>query len=392
VICFYCISTQLGGAERSLLEFLLAWVKSGDAELKPWVIVPSETGPLVDALKEAGIEVTVLPMPAGLFQLSRLTPVRSVFLAMSGVWGFPGYFVSLIDLLRERKPALLHTTGIKCHWIGALAARGLGIPVLWHLRDILAPGATRSLLRWTSGIGEVHLICNSRATLEAMDLPGKVIYNGLSGERYRSDRDESLRKEFAVPAGAPIVGILGVLARWKGQVEFMRMAAELVRSGSNAHFMIVGSRIYDTAGDRDYEEELRRMVRELGLEGRVHFAGFRKDAVRVLNGLDVLVHASIRPEPFGRVVLEAMACEVPVVATRGGGIDEFVEEGKTGKLVSPGDVTEMAQAVRTLLSEPELRSRIVSNAKASFSASFTMERHLAAIRKTYSEVLFQREV
>ena len=394
MICFYCISTQLGGAERSLLEFLQGLIQKSDFRYRPWVIVPKAQGPLVDALRASGIQVSVLPMPAGMLKLSRETPLKSLFLSVMTIWLLPFYFVRLLKLLKTHHPKLIHTTGIKCHWIGALAGKLLGIPVLWHLRDIFTPGPTRLLLQWTARFTSLHMISNSQATqgsFQKSPLLGKVIYNGLQLERYQSQKDQSIRAEYKIPLDAPLIGIVGALARWKGQREFILAASDVLKLHPEAHFLIVGGGIYDTLGDQGYEQELIRLVSELNMNERVHFTGFRKDSVVVYNNLDILVHASTRPEPFGRVVLEAMACSTATVATRGGGINEFVIDQVTGLLVAPENVSQMTAAISRLISDLPLQEKIVAAALEKLRNQFTMDRHVKEIQQTYLEILSPHE-
>ena len=125
---------------------------------------------------------------------------------------------------------------------------------------------------------------------------------------------------------------MGVLARWKGQLDFVRAAARLIAEGSQDHFVIVGDEIYDTSGESGFGAELRAQVKDLRLESKIHFTGFMADIPEVMNGLDILVHASTLPEPFGRVVIEGYACETPVIASRAGGILEIAEDGRSALL------------------------------------------------------------
>lgn len=397
LICFYSVSAQLGGAERSLLEFLVELQGRDDHDYRTWVLLPVQQGPLIERLHEAGIEVTSLEMPRALLKVSRNDVLSSVLNLLRGAAQSVRYFILLSFLLRDRKPLLIHTTGLKCHLFGALVGRAVGIPVLWHVRDIFKRGPVRTLLRVCARVSGIHWVANSQATLSALGLRPQrdyphVIYNGLPSLLYYPRPAGGLRARFQIPEKSPVIGLLGVLARWKGQIEFIRMAAAMVSRGSPGHFFIGGARIYDTTGDRNYEARLHALVEKLGLRGRVHFSGFQTHSRDFLNELDVLVHASIAPEPFGRVVLEAMACGIPVVATTGGGIDEFVRDGHSGLLVQPGNVDEMASAVQRLLDDPQFSETLVSHARATFLQDFTIERHRENILKVYASLLDRSEL
>jgi glycosyltransferase involved in cell wall biosynthesis len=212
-----------------------------------------------------------------------------------------------------------------------------------------------------------------------------VVHNGLNAASYPASPNRRYNERFQIPRGAPLVGIIGVLARWKGQPEFIQMARAMIESGSAAHFVVIGDEIYDTGSDRGYGTSLRELAR--GLEGRLHFAGYETDPAVAIGGLDVLVHASIRPEPFGRVVIEGMACEVPVVCAAAGGVLEVVKDRTTGLLFPPGDVNAMGRAVGELISDPGLRRRLARAGREEFLDRFTRERHVEQIVALYRSIL-----
>ena len=140
----------------------------------------------------------------------------------------------------------------------------------------------------------------------------------------------ALRAQLGLPTGR-LIGIFGRLTRWKGQ----HIALEALRSLPGVHLVIVGEALF-TEDDRAYREELQRTAEEPGLQGRVHFLGFRSDVTALLQAMDVVVHCSVAAEPFGRVIVESMLAGTPVVATRGGGVDEIITDGQDGFLVPPG--------------------------------------------------------
>jgi glycosyltransferase involved in cell wall biosynthesis len=194
-------------------------------------------------------------------------------------------------------------------------------------------------------------------------------------------------EKMAVSVNTPMIGILGVLTRWKGQLEFLKMAKELIRRGSDAMFVVIGGEIYDTGADRGYGLELKIEAERLGIVNRIYFTGFEADPARMINGLDVLVHASIKPEPFGRVILEAMACGVPVAASAAGGVLEFVKNDATGRLFSPGNTVEMADAVEVLTKNAVIRDALIKRARDQFLLKFTTAHHARAVARYYDGII-----
>ncbi len=145
------------------------------------------------------------------------------------------------------------------------------------------------------------------------------------------------------------IGLVGRISPWKGQHIFIRAAALVHQRFREARFFIIGAALF---GEDQYEQEIRRLPGELGIEGIVEFSGFRSDVKQAIAELDLVVHASTQGEPFGQVIIEGMAAGKPVVATDGGGVPEIVEDGHTGILVPMGNVQAMADAICQILAHP----------------------------------------
>lgn len=411
-ILFYSVATHLGGAERSLLDLVTRLEEASGGRYSPWPLLPRGEGALVEGLREAGVSFGVERMPEGLLSLGRAeagrAPARHLARGIAMAPGVILYLKNVNKIIRRERAALVHTTGIKCHALGALAARRSGAQVLWHLRDILEPGPVYWGLRALERVGRVHLAANSAATAAAF-LPGSagsgrvgVVHNGLDprewGPRAAASAEsadsadfgdaghERLRQALGVRPGELLVGIVGVLARWKGQREFLRMARRIVDQGFPARFAIIGGEIYDTAGERGFGLELREEARRLGLSERVAFTGHVRDPAGHLGALDIVVHASTRPEPFGRVLIEAMALGRPLVAARAGGVLEIVEEERTALLHEPGDVDGMARAVARLLADPRLREELARGASREFRSRFTVDRYVKGVVALYDRI------
>jgi len=394
-ICHLSVASHLGGGERSLLDLARTMRDDPRGQFSPWVVLPGGVGgPLARELLRARVDTDVIEVPGSVLGISRAAPLAGVARALRSGPAFATYFARLLRALAARDPVLIHTNGLKSHFIGAAAGAALGLPVVWHLRDIYGPGPVRWALHATAaargarGKRPVRLVANSRASaapFAGLEVPPVVVHNGLDPSLYSPARNDSFRECLRLPPGAPVVGILGVLARWKGQLEFLQMAARLVREGADAGFVVAGGEIYDTGSDRGFGEELEREAGRLGIRDRVIFTGFVERPQVALAGMDVLVHASIRPEPFGRTVVEGMACEVPVVASGAGGILEVVDDGVNGLLYPPGDVGAMAAAVRTLLRDPALRERLARAARLRFEARFTLEAHYRGMLSVFGE-------
>jgi glycosyltransferase involved in cell wall biosynthesis len=190
-----------------------------------------------------------------------------------------------------------------------------------------------------------------------------------------------------LPDNAPIVGMVAHLTKWKGHEDFIRIALRLSEQVPGVRFLVSGGPIYETEGHEGYAEALKRRAVDLGLAGRVLFLGARDDIPEILAATDVLLHCPTSPEPFGRVVAEAMAAGRPVVASNAGGTPEIVEHDVTGLLVTPGDVGGFAAAVQRLLADPALRHSLGAAGRRRAEQLFAVAPHAERVLRAYKEIL-----
>jgi glycosyltransferase involved in cell wall biosynthesis len=336
---------RLSGGELALLRLL------PELDVDAHVIL-AETGPLVDKFRLAGVSVEVLPIGGATGSLGR-ERVSPGGVPISAVVETGTYIARLAARLRRLRPDVVHTNSLKAALYGGVAGRLASVPVVWHVRDRITPDYMPSsacrLVRAAARLLPTAVIGNSCTTLSAL---------GRAGERGTAVASPLGFAPFeagpAPHAGDLRVGILGRLDPWKGQHIFLdAFAAAFPEGGAEA--VIVGAKLF---GDDGYQYELERHVKALGLEGRVEFRGFRDRVDDELGGLDVLVHASTIPEPFGQVVVEGMAAGLAVVAADAGGPAEVVTHGVDGLLYPPGDSHALAQALRDLAADPERRRRL----------------------------------
>jgi glycosyltransferase involved in cell wall biosynthesis len=180
--------------------------------------------------------------------------------------------------------------------------------------------------------------------------------------------------------------MLGRIAPWKGQDLFLRAFAAAFGAGEE-RAVIVGSALF---GEEQHGRELERLAATLGIAERVEFRGFREDVWPELASLDVLVHASLVPEPFGTVVLEGMAAGLAVIAPAEGGPADVVSDGETGVLIPPRDEAALSAAMRALAGDPATRARLGAAARASLGA-YRPETIAARLEQVYASVLSRAE-
>jgi len=386
-VAFYTIATHLGGAERSLLDIVTRLDRQSNGRYTPWVILPQSGGPMVEVLEKNKIEFEVLPFPDQFLKVSRQNFLNDTLKALPQLPHITQYVNQLTKLLKTSSPHLVHTSGIKCHLLAGQTLPWHKTPVLCHLRDILPQGLTLKLLRAMARQKNFHLVANSKSTAHTLaPHPAHVVYNGIDVHRFIPKKGSTFRDHLKLDESTPLVGIVAVLAQWKGQMQFIEMTKQLVNEGSTAHFIIVGDPIYDTSSDENYKDQLTAQIKSLGLQQRVHLVGYIDPPEVAMQGLDIVVHASTKPEAFGRVIIEAMACERPVVAANQGGPTEIIDPGVTGLLYPMGDVDAMAKSVKHLLDNPERREKIGQVARAAVSQRFSVEAMVDGIIKVYDQI------
>ena len=368
---------RLSGGEIALLRLLP--VLAGEIDVH---VILGEEGPLVERLRAHGISVEVLPLAPALRDLRKDTLRPRRFDPMAAARVAP-YIVRLARRIRALRGDLVHTNSLKAALYGGAAGRLARVPVVWHLRDRIAddylPHSAVMLVRAAARVLPTAVVANSQATLDTLSTvwPSRVVYNPIVPDAV--DR----RADAADKSGAfTTVGIVGRLAPWKGQHIFLEAFAEAFR-GTPVRGRVIGSAMF---GEDAYEERLREQADRLGIAGQIEFLGFRDNVQVELGELDVLVHSSVIPEPFGQAVLEGMAAGIPVVAADAGGPAELITSGRDGILTKPGDAHELAEALRRLESDAALRDALGSEAR-SRSMEFTPERTAERVLSVYREVL-----
>jgi glycosyltransferase involved in cell wall biosynthesis len=348
-------SGVLGGAELSLLEI----VKALRARIE---VVLFDDGPFRAALDAAGVNVRVLDSGAlrGVRKQGGTPPLGR---ALKGVAALVRATVA-----RARHADVIYANTQRAMVIGALAGRLARRPVVWHLRDIVSAehfGRKQlQIIKWCAKLGLAHVIANSAASARAFaeltrfdEKHIDVVFNGIAAAPFDALRNvpvATLRARLKLPKDAFLVGSFSRLARWKGQ----HVLLEAMVLNPHMHAVLVGAPLF---GEDAYEAELRAFVASHDLGDRVHFLGFQHNIAACMCAVDAVAHTSITPEPFGRVIVEGMLAQRPVVAARAGGVLEIVEDGVNGVLCEPGDARALADVLAELRSDTTLRERLVKN-------------------------------
>ena len=377
-----------GGAERSLLD-IIASIRAARPDWEMRLVAGSD-GPLVRRARAMNIDTGVLPMPPSIARLgdSAMRPSSgasyarlSIAASMVGAAVATRRYTAMLAREIDRfAPTLIHTNGFKMHLLGAWAARHK-TPVIWHIHDYVGARPVMSRLmrmqasRCSAAIAnsdsvrrEFRLICGDR-------IETTTVYNAVDLDQFApsgaaTDLD-ALSSMPAAPPGTVRVGLIATMARWKGHEVFLRAIAGLDdRARSHVRAYVIGGAIYSTGGSQLSIDELRATAQRLGISDRVGFTGFVDDVPAAIRALDIVVHASTEPEPFGLAIIEAMSCGKPVIASAAGGAAEIAEISGGILMHPPGDSAALSRCIEQLVCNPVERASLGAEGRASVEKLF----------------------
>jgi len=297
---------------------------------------------------------------------------------------------SLRQAMHAFRPALVHLNDIlPLNRPGALAARTLGLPIVCHCRAFATAEAVDN--RWLlPGVHGMIFISEAVAQAHLAAMPPlrhhAVIPNAVDLGDYAGPVDRAaVRAALGVPPGAPLVVMAGRISPWKGQHIFVQSLAHLRVSHPPAHGVIVG--LAEEADGPGYAGRVQDMARSLGLAETLHMVGFRRDIPQVLGASDLVVHCSVKPEPFGRVIIEGMSAGRPVIASNLGGAAEIISHGVDGLLTPAGDPAALAVAMQRLLDDPAERQRLGQAGRRTVAQRYQVDAHVRSVLAFYERVL-----
>lgn len=383
------VEASVGGVVGGSLTGIVHLIRRLDrTRWAPELVLYEEKPVLATELAAVGVPVHVLPplpqpsSPRGRGRASRallqLTELAGVVLPRVR---------AVRRLLESRRPALVYlANGITANLDAALAAGRAGIPIVCHEKGFRRVGPIE---RWASRrvAVSVSMTDGIRAHYAAHGLrAGRLVtvFDGIDCASFTSGGGAAVRAELGIPADAPVVGIVGHIQDWKGQHLVVEATAIARRSHPALRCLVVGG--VHRQGT-EYGAALVRRAGEPDLAGHVVFTGERSDVAACLDAMDVAVHASTTPEPFGRVLIEAMALGRPVIAPREGGPVVIVADGETGLLVEPRSPEAIAAAIRALLDDPARRDAMGRAGRARVDAVFDIRHHVRHMEALFEEAL-----
>ena len=380
-ILFLDQSGELGGAELCLAD-LAEFCRDRSA------VLLFQDGPFAGLLRAKNVPVIIATLPQVAVRVNKSAGVSAYLCAV------PAIGLLIYRAMKSAKDfELLYANTAKALVVAAMLAFLLRKKFCFHLHDIVNSdhfSAINRRLIVTLANRAQAVVANSQATAEAYKSAGgknrriRVVHNGFKPFDFRSGSStRPTGTRCGTEAGnSPVVGLFGRITPWKGQHVFIKALVEL----PDVRGLIVGDALF-TREDRSYAQELRDLVAHLRIADRIHFTGFCPDILPLLLSVDVVAHCSTSPEPFGRVIVEAMLAGRPVIATRAGGAMEIVSDNQTGLLVEPGDSHALAAAIQRLLENREFAAEMGRAAKRDAEQRFRLDRILQEWNECIEEVI-----
>jgi glycosyltransferase involved in cell wall biosynthesis len=378
-ILFLDHTGKIAGAELVLLDIARHYRQHSHVLL-------FEDGPFSPLLQSQNISVSVASQ----------TPI--LFRRDSNFLDALKTLTSLAQPLRQtlqlsQNHTLLYANTLKAFVIGAAACLLSRRPLIFHLHDILSAEhfspINQKVIIWLSNHIAKKVITVSQAAKTAFIEAGgrsdliEVVYNGFDPTCYQvlPETALALRQQLNLPDHAFVIGSFSRLSPWKGQHILLQALAQCP---DHVIALLVGDSLF---GEESYAEQLKAQVKNLNLQNRVHFLGFRSDVPNLMAACHLLVHTATAPEPAGRVLVEALLAGKPLIATQGGGTDELVERDVTGYLIPPGDPQALARSIQYCIDNPQATQHIAQSARAIATERFSLEAMYSQIDRILTEVL-----
>ena len=298
--------------------------------------------------------------------------------------------INIIKFIKKHKIDLIHVNNYPSVTDWLIIAKFLRIKIVSHLRGFYYTSNFNKMLvkyydrvistsKWVADQIKEQNIASKNVVL---------IYNGIDVDTFQINKRscENILKEWNIPENTPVIGVIGNIRKWKGQHVAIEATKLLVDKYNNIRCILVGS-ISNSNEDTEYYEYLKELVTKYNIKENIMFAGFRNDIFDVISNFNILVHTSVLPEPFGRVILEGMILRKPVIATNQGGPLEIIENGISGILIPPEDPKSLADNISFLFENKNISNIMGENARRRIEEKFNIIKTVKKIEELYSSLL-----
>ena len=358
--------SELGGGEYCLLNLMLNLDKK---KFKP-VLLLQEPGPLSEAAQKNNIETCFIKM-AGWRKLMHMP------------FNYIKTLGKIKKLVKEKKIDLIHSNTFRINPYAVLSAQSNNIPCISHIRWFTKKDHIKKFMVDKATV-VITMSDYMASFFKGSKAKVKTIYDGIDVLKFQANDQirNNVRKEFGIKEGEKLVGMVAQLTPRKGHKDFIQASLSVSKEHPNAKFIIAGGAILDKQlGIKD----LKNFAKKIGAKNII-FTGHRDDTEDIFRALDIFVLPS-HIEPFGLVVLEAMACGVPVIATRSGGLQEIINEGNDGLLIPVNSPGAIAEKISYLLKNDTIAKKLSENARKTVEKRFSVIHYVKQIENLYNDYL-----
>lgn len=371
-ILFVNLEGRIGGAETSLLLM----VKHLHSQFLISVACPAGS-PLSRALASIQIDSHKLP-----------TPPNHAYSSLFSLVYWLKTSCDLVRIVLKANPDMIHANSFYAGAFSVLAALVTRKKLLLHARDLANLGFLSKFCSWfCEGVIAVsHAVKNALVKKGVNPDKVKVVYNGVDNTFFnQSDESEDLFSTLGRSKQYSFVfAHVGQFVPWKNHIAFLKAASHVASSLPNARFVLVGDDIFGR--DSAYKSSLLSYAEDSTIAEKVSFLGWQENMDEVWPKINCLVHTAER-EPFGRVIIEAMAHKIPVITVDSCGPSEIIQNGKTGILVQPNDIEGLSDTMLKIAQDIQFANKLATAGYEHVISNFTADKTAAHIQEIYREVL-----
>ncbi len=340
---------------------------------------------IIEGLEAVGVDTVQIPLSRGLISRYRDDVARRPGATLRLL---PAAFKDVLALRRAIRTTgidLLHPHDNLSKLLGGVAAASSGVPTVAHCHDLLGTGWLDRMLLIAQRVLMDRIIAVSGSVRDRFLRSGadpdqvRLIENGIDLARFTPGSSSLSRATFSIPEAHAVIGVIGMFDPVKGHVTLLKAIRHLQDRGVTGLCCLF-------VGQGRLEADLKNYVKEAGIDSMVRFLSYRRDIPDLIGIMDMVVMPSLR-ESFGLVALEAMAMNLPVIASRIGGLEEVVEHGRTGLLVAPGDAVVLADAIQRLTEDPGMRKEMGAAGRQRVESRFGLDSTIRRTEDLYLDLL-----
>ena len=370
-IMYLTHTAKVGGAEKSLYNL----IKNIDDKQYYPILVCGEDGELADMVRDLGVEVHIIPMK----QINTKYKIGGIFRLISTS-------IDLRKFIKDNHIDIVHNNTYRARFFGTISGTIANVKVITHIRDIMHwTYVEKKLVKF-----EDKIIAISDAVKEhifkqiSTKYRSKIyrIYNGVDINEFDPTGLQKyiLRNEYSIDKDKIIIGAVGRFDEWK-RFDLLIEAANLLNCKyDNLYFVIVGDAFNEE--QEKVKAQIKKLVNKYKLENQVIFTGYRKDVCAVMNDFDIFILTSDN-EPFGRVLIEALSLNLPIVSTNNGGAPEIIKNELNGVLVQYNDIESLTQGITYILEDVNTREYMKENNRLYAKQHFSIQTHVSMVQNLY---------